>query len=69
MAQVISVLSLGVLLAITALVWSGERLTNVNTGVASASLSISDIMLKVDAKSLPVQEFDDQAVVFSAHND
>lgn len=63
MAQVIAVVSLGLLLA-AAFVWtSWEPRTGINSG-ADPSLSISDIMLKVDAKSLPAQGIEDRAVVF-----
>ena len=66
MAQiVVAVLSLGVLLTATALVWTGsEQRTDVNAG--AASVSISDVMRSVDAKSLPAQQVEDRTMVFSA---
>ncbi|MGD0024585.1 MAG: hypothetical protein ABSC37_08155 [Xanthobacteraceae bacterium] len=72
MAQIIAagviyaglVLSLGLLLTSSAAVWrSWEPPTDVNAG---ASLSISDVMLKVDAKSLPAQQVEDRTMVFPA---
>ena len=72
MAQIIAagviyaglVLSLGLLVTTSAVVWkSWEPPTDVNAG---ASLSISDIMLKLDAKSLPLQQVEDRSMVFPA---
>ena len=62
MRQFTAVLSLGVVLALTALIWSGGPRTHSTPN--AASLSVSDIMLKVDAKALPAQAFDDRSTVY-----
>ena len=63
MAQIIAAVSLGLLLAATAVVWtSWEPRTAINP--ADPSLSISDIMLKIDANSLPAQAIEDRSLVF-----
>ena len=64
MRQFTSVFSLGVVLALTALVWSGGLRTRPNTAPNSASLSVSDVMLKVDAKALPAQSMEDRSTVY-----
>jgi hypothetical protein len=59
MAQVVAALALGILLMATALVWTGrESRTDVNAG--AAAVSISDVMNKVDVKSLPAQQVEDR---------
>ena len=75
MAQIIAagliyagmVLSLGLLLTTSAVVWkSWVPPTEVNAGAVPASLSISDLMVRVDAKSLPAQQVEDLTMVFPA---
>ncbi len=65
MAQiVVAVLSLGVLLTAT-LVWmNSEQRADFTAG--APSVSISDVMLGIDAKSLPAQQVEDRSMVFSA---
>ena len=64
MRQFTAMLSLGVVLALTALIWSGGPRTHPSTGTNLASLSISDIMLRVDTQSLPRQQVVDRSTVF-----
>jgi hypothetical protein len=64
MAQVVAVLSLGILLMASALVWTSRDLrTDVNAG--AAAVSISDVMHKVEVKSLPAQQVEDRTMVFA----
>jgi len=63
MRQFTSVFSLGVVLALTALVWSGGLRTH-STAPNSVSLSVSDVMLKVDARALPAQSIEDRSTVY-----
>ncbi len=66
MAQVVAVLALGILLMATALVWTSRDLrTDVNAG--AAAVSISEVMAKVDAKSLPAQQVEDRTMVFAVN--
>jgi len=70
MAQIIAIVSLGFLVTATALVWiDWKRPTDGDAGASPTSLSISDVGLKVDARSLPVQEIQDNSTVYSAGQD
>jgi hypothetical protein len=65
MAQIIAVVSVGALLTLAAVAWKNvESQTDVITAANPVSLSISDIGLKVDAKSLPEQRIEDRTLVF-----
>jgi hypothetical protein len=65
MAQIIGIASLGALLALAAVAWKNvPSQTDVNAGANPVSLSISDLGLKVNAKSLPEQHIEDRTLVF-----
>jgi hypothetical protein len=65
LAKIIPIVSLGILLTAAALAWSCESRT---ANIVPASVSINDIMLTVDTKSLLAQEMEDRTVVFSSAN-
>ena len=70
MAQIIAAISLGVFLALSALVWNNwGPPTQVSAGADPRSLAITDVMQKVDAKGLPRQQIEDRAMVFSDQQD
>ncbi len=64
MAQIIGIASLGALLALAAVAWKNVPRTDVIAGANPVSLSISDLGLKVNAKSLPEQRIEDRTLVF-----
>jgi hypothetical protein len=65
MAQIIGIASLGALLALAAVVWKNvPPQTDVIAGANPVSLSISDLGLKVNTKSLPEQRIEDRTLVF-----
>ncbi|HYA07376.1 MAG TPA: hypothetical protein VEF90_15935 [Xanthobacteraceae bacterium] len=62
MRQFTAMFSLGVVLAFTALIWGAGPRTH--PAPNPASLSVSDVMLKVDAKALPAQSIEDRSTVY-----
>lgn len=67
MAQIISIASLGVLLTLAVVAWKQvPPRSDLIAGANSVSLSISDIGLKVNAKTLPEQRIEDRTLVFVA---
>jgi hypothetical protein len=65
MAQIIGIASLGALLALAAVAWKNvPPQADVIGGAFPVSLSISDIGLKVHAKSLREQRIEDRTLVF-----
>ena len=63
MAQIIAVVSVGILLALSAFVWNWGSPTQ-DGGAVSPRLTIEDVMQKVDAEALPKQQIQDRTVVF-----
>jgi hypothetical protein len=68
MAQIIAVVSVGILLALSAFVWNWGSPTQ-DGGAVSPRLTIEDVMQKVDAEALPKQQIQDRTVVFSDGHD
>lgn len=67
MAQIISIASLGVLLTLAVVTWTHvPPQSDVIASANPVSLSISDIGLKVNAKTLPEQRIEDRTLVFVA---
>jgi hypothetical protein len=65
MAQIIAVASLGALLALAAALWKDvPSQIDVLAGANPVSLSINDIGLKANVKSLPEQRIEDRTLVF-----
>jgi hypothetical protein len=65
MAQIIGIASLGVLLTLAVVAW--KHVPPQSDTIASAnpvSMSISDVGLKANAKSLPEQHIQDRTLVF-----
>jgi hypothetical protein len=65
MAQIIAIASVGALLALAAALWKDvPSQIDVVAGANPVSLSINDIGLKANAKSLPEQRIEDRTLVF-----
>lgn len=65
MAHIVAVASVGALIALAAALWKDVEQQTI-AAANPASLSISDVGLKVNAKSLPQQQIEDRTLVFVA---
>ena len=69
-AQIIAVVSLGISLSLAALIWNNWAApTQFSAAAGPSSLAVEDVMQKVDVRSLPKQQIQDLAVVFSEGHD
>ncbi len=65
----ITVLGIAAILVGTSVVaWSQSRATRAAGDPATSQFSVSDVMLKLDSRSLPEQAVEDMSFVFRAKN-
>lgn len=70
MAQIIAVVSLGIVLALSTLAWKNwDAPMPVDGAGGPRSIVVEDVMRKVDVKALPNQQMQDRTTVFSDQYD